>query len=646
MDADPLELAIRAAEEQFGAFTRSLTEALTPEMLLDSVRALEPLRCPIEVGDNDFDFVRRHGILFDGRPFDWHRYKHLVEVYEDDSDFLVLQAGAQTGKTGRVFVKLLRTMLQHYGSLFGFFFPTQGLPEQVSTNRLLPFWMSNPAIAQLVGATRRGGVKGVNNVLTRTLGESVLYLMTTAGKASTESNPLQGVFFDEVRRMEQGDVERAMERYSAKYKPVDVKVSTAQFPKRDINLWFLRGDQRYFHTACGCPRGVVLAEVFPECILDLRGASPALRRQAEHAHRHEPDLGRHRAPTGSFVDAVYRCPNCDTILDDPREGWWEPRSPGRDKPHSYHMPQMLSPTYPAGRMLYKYEHSEDDQEFINSGLGLATIDETKRVTSHEAIEACIEPSLEWPANRTARWRKQNLDHTALGADVQRGYLVVVIKQRTPLGKHRTVHLAMPHGESQWRDLGHLMDEYNVGYAVIDAQPEWDSALRFARHWRGRVWLANFTTSADSSTPMAQWKDLTESAKAGDDVNFRHTVSIEKVKGMRWSLGRWRQRTNELPHPRDLVVRLPVQGDEVAYSAELRVGRWQPYRICRAYMDSMTNIMVVNKLDDQVANRERRDRRNQRTLVVEKLGPDHFADANLYADVAMQRLPLVRGIRRI
>ena len=582
-DLDPLDLAIQAAQQQYEVFTGDLGRLVGAAPLLEQLAAFGTGEAPLELFDNDRQWVDHYGLQFDGVPFDWHWYKHLAPVYEDDHDFLTLMAGAQTGKTARLNVKLTRAMLRHWGSLFGYYFPDLHLPAAFSTQRLRPFWSSNPELAKLAGTARRSGQKGTDNVLTRTLGESTLFLMSVKGKTSTEGLPLKGVFFDEVRRMAPGDIERAMERYSAQFDPIDVKVSTARYPKQDIDKSFREGDQRYFHTACSCPDGVVLSLTYPHCIADLRSASPQLRRKVEHAHRHlDPDLGQSRAPEGKFLEAAYLCPTCGDILPDPREGWWEAHAVGDgSRPHSYQMPQLLSPTYPAGRVLHKAEHAEDLQELHNSMLGLAYIDESRRGVTTDEIESCIEPGLQWVATRSPRWRSQNLRNSAMGVDVQGGYLVAVVKGLAPNGKYRTLHLQVVHGShanDPWHTLGRMMTDYNVRICVMDGQPEYSAALRFARAFPRRVWLASFVTDAEAKTPMVDWKDLSRKKERGRDTTFKYRVTIEKVKGFQWSLGRWGRGANELPPPRGLVQRLPLQGDQMAWAAGLRVGRWAPYAI--------------------------------------------------------------------
>jgi len=594
--------------------------------------------CPFDLMSNDYEFVEHYGLTIDKVPFDWEGYKHLIPVYEDEHRSQTLMAGAQTGKTARLMVHQVRSMGKYWGSLFGYYFPDKHLPAAFSTERWKPFLMSNPALGQYLGSPRQSG-KGVDRTLARTLGESTLFFMTTAGKSSTEGLPLKGTYFDEVRRMNMGDIERAMERYSAQKEPIDVKVSTARYPETDIHKFFLEGDQRYFHTDCKCADGCVLALSYPDCIADMRSVTPLLKRQVEHAYSHAgmPYLGMSADQRGEFVDAAYICPGCGTILVDPREGWWEPH--GNGWAHSWQMPQLLSPTYSAGRILHKHERTRDMQEFWNSAIGLPYIDETKRPVKLEHLNACVDTRLKWAANMPVQWRRQYLSNTAMGVDVQAGYLVAVIKTLAPNGKYRTVHLQIvhgPHDSDPWHSLGRLMQDYDVRLAVIDQAPEWSAAMRFAQRWGGRVFLANYTGNENSTSPMVSWGDSgKDKRQKGRDIKFKHRVNIERVKTLKWSLGRWVARMNEVPDPRKLIQQVPRQGDRFVLSPELRVGRPAPCPIADAlYFDHQQRIIFRNLYEDD----DRRGVRGETKIVAEFVGVDpHFAHANLYADVALARI---------
>lgn len=622
------------------------------------LRGLMASRSPVDPGRNDLAFVERekpraeggHRIQFD----DW---EHLREIYEDNSRFLVLMAGAQTGKTARIFTHIVRRMLLDYGSLFGYYVPTADLANNISDDRFRPFLMSMEHVAALVGQGT-ATTKGSDATKKRSLGASLVYFMTSFGLASTESVPLKGVYMDEVRRMEEGDIERIQQRYSAQTDPYDVKVSTASAPNTSIHKYFLRGTQRFFHTDTDHPDGYVLAKNFPECIADLRGATPLFRRKVEHAFSHagRPLCGMSEQQRKQYPMACYIDHRTGHIITNPREGWWEAENPTAFV-QSYHMSQILSVHWPAGRVLEAFEMNTDRQEFFNSCLGLPYIDEEQRLVHEEHLRACIVSEALWYGRMTRHWRKRNVRRCAMGVDCQAGYLVAVIKQQAsdapeeanpgPRGKFRTVHIEVVYqgspkrvGNDPWRRLAELMDEYDVSVCVIDHEPHYNEALRFANAFRGRVWLAHY-----GAGPLVSWGDDVarkkkkvpdgETGRAG-----RQGVTINNIKGFRWSLGRWKQRMNEVPKPGELWQTLPRTSEGRAeFSAMLATGQWAPVDLALTYLWHQRCVVITNEL---ASDREAVAQGKSKWIRIHVETDPHFAHANLYADFALDRM--VNGMR--
>lgn len=606
-------------------------------------------RAPIDVMANDAEFATHYGLTIDGNRFDFaNRYKHLTAVYEDEHPSQVIMAGAQTGKSGRIMTRMLRAGIQRWGSMSAYYFPDFFLPRAFSTQRFKPFVRSSEVLKPWLGKGPADGAPGTDAVLTRSFGPSTFYFLSIGGKTSTEGMPFQALYFDEVRRMTPGDIMRAMERSSAQHDPVDFKVSTARYPEADIHAYFLEGDQRYFHTDCKCPGGVVLSLTYPDCIADLRKATPELLRKVEHAFSHAgmPYLGVDARQRDEYPPACYLCPRCGTVITDPREGWWEPHAPGAWR-HSYQLPQMLLWTYPAGRVLQKGENPEDLQELWNSMLGLPYIDEQAQIVKTSDLEASINPNAKWVALQSEDWIRKNCRNLAMGADCMGGYNVIVLKEMSENGKHRTVHLEIIHGDDPWEEMARAMVRFDVRCAVIDQMPHFNEAHRFAKMFPGRVYLASYTESAGSEGKgkFVVWGDRAKDPKGqkGRETKFKHTVQINRTKGLHWSLSRWADGGNETPNPDQLVQSLPKQQGRVTLTAGLKVGKWEPTRICReVYWLHLQRVAFQKVYPSEDARR-----RNQFKVVAEHVGLDpHFAHANLYADVALARIGRPSGPRKV
>ena len=623
-------------------------------MLQAFQRGLSLGRAPIEPLANGYDFIMRYKPKAKGgHPIQFDDWEHLVELYQDNSRFIVLMAGAQTGKTEWLFTHILRRMLLEYGSMFGYYVPTDGLANSISDDRYGPFLRSMTEVAPLLGMATSDG-RGVDATRKKSIGASIVHFMTSNGVSSTESMPLKGIYLDEVRRMEEGDIERIQQRYSAQVNPVDVKVSTAGYPGRTIHSYFLQGSQKYFHTETDHPDGYVLSKNFPDCILDLRNASAATRRKVEEAFKEakRPLCNMTEEDRKQYPLACYHDHRTGFIITNPRNGWWEAENPNAFIA-SYQMPQMLSPMWPAGRVLGVFENAKDKQEFYNSCLGLPHVDDDKRPVKDAHLLACVNPALTWPARESQHWRRKNLRNTCMGVDVQDGYLIAVIKGKTPNGKGRLLHLEVVYqgtpgrvGDDPWERLAELMIEYDVRIAVVDRAPQTNEALRFARRFPGRVWLAVYTGGASA---LSAWGDVRkkQGKKQGRQADSarRFNVRINRTVGLQWSLGRWSGRMNEMPPPDKLFQTLPTKSDGMpALTARLSTGEWREVAVSRDLFWWHQKCIIFEDVyapGDMVKHGGRKVTaaslgKSEIKAVHVECDP-HFAHSNLYCDVALDRM---------
>lgn len=598
------------------------------------------------------EFVDAYNLQIRNEPFDWKKYRHLIPLYEDNHPFIVLMAGAQTGKSVWLMAHMLRLAILMWGALLGYYFPDKELPKKFSTTRLQPFIESAPTLSKWLGKDQWDR-KGENNTLTRAFGASVFMFLSTHSTTGTEGMPMQGTFLDEVRRMDPSDIARALERTSAQASPVTVLVSTAHYPESDIHAYFLSGDQRYFHTDCsqepghsGCADGVVLATCFPACVRkiddDTDPAFLARVRRTFEAEGLDPDLlGGTPEQAEQYPAAVYVCPRCDGVIADPRSGWWEAHNPGAYA-HSYHMPQLLLWTFPARRAIAKWESPLSDQEELyNSFLGLPWINPLAQPVQLHHVQACVHDDLSWAIHLPPLRRREAFPSVGMGVDVQRGYNVCVLKALAPNGKHQVIHVEIAHSPEhlgQWKETARLMRRYRVQVCVVDSQPEYSAALSFAKRFPGRVWIANYVEHEGAD--LVAWGDRPKepaTAKGGVD-STKYKVVIHRTRGLQRSADRWVNGWNEIPPPDALLQEIPLKDGRAMLTPELRMGRMAPYPLARLYMEHQTKIVLERHYPTAEAQREGRY-----VMRAVHVGIDpHFAHANLYCDVALGRIVRPRG----
>lgn len=547
-------------------------------------------------------FVEKFPVKIEGKPIDLTEHRYLAPIYEamrfdqNESHDLVLMTGAQVGKTIRMISGLQYAASWFWGESFGYFLPDQNMSDIFSSQRWIPIMRSHPLFASLAGLIGRNSKEDRKRV--RKLGESTIYFWYMGGKTSTEALPMRGVFFDEVRRMVYGDIQRAMERMSHCSYPVVEKISTAGYPDSDIHYYFKQTNQQFFHTTCKCPDGVVLAERWPECV-GVRGKN----------------------------EFFYRCPECSTEITQPQEGRFIARNP-ESKAIGFHVPQILSPVMTCGRLFKKYEDAADRQEFFNSGLGLPWVDPTAIMVTLEVAMACVEEGLMWAATGV---------NCFMGVDQRGGENHVVIGDIEPETKKlRLRHLEIIQGEgkSVFGQLYHLMERYDVDVCVIDALPSYNEAVTFAKKFKKRVFLAYYSENAH----MARWSDrdqeLQALRKAKPDAKFEYHVMLDRYKSLEWTMTKWVERRVICPEPKALVQSVKVHG--VMRQSHICIGDPDTHEQGLFYH---LRSAAKRRIEIFTADTERRERieTGQFRMIFENIGIDpHFLHAMNYCSIAASR----------
>lgn len=597
------------------------------------------------------EFVDHYGLRIDRQPFDWDRYSYAVDAYECDHQWVVLQAAAQTMKTAFMMSWFLHKLVLEWGCMAGVYFPNNDMAGQFSNVRFAPFVRGNRVLARHFGADIAGDMKGQDAVHTRTFGPSTARFLSAVGRASTESMPLRVVMLDEVRRMSIGDVERIEKRMAAQARPWFVAGSTASYADGAIGKLFAETDQQFFHTACKTDvDGVALSLEFPACIVDMRKITPLLRNKIEHAFERAgvPNLGVPDHDIGKWPDACYQHPRTGEILPLPSRGFWEPHGSSTWK-RGYQISQMHSWNHPAGRILAEFERSRDTAEFYWSVLGLSYTDDSKIPVKQEHLEACVNERLVWAATQSHEWRTKWVRATAMGVDVQDGYLIAVIKEKARNGNHRTVHVEVVHDGppgalegNGWIRLGQLINGFAVKRTVIDRAPLFEPARHFAKSFPGKVFLARYSDDRELGEELCRWNDAkAPNDQRGREQRFRWSVAINRTRALAWALGRWARGLNETPHPGRLQQMLPVVNGKAVLSAELREGQWEPRPICRdLYWPHQRGIIFRDTFEGDDERALDAARLGKTRIMAEHIGasPD-FAHANMFADLALDSIPV-------
>lgn len=554
----------------------------------------------------------REGLKVDGHAFTLANRPAMKWLYDQipstrEAAFrktLVLMKCTQVGFTVMEMLATIYLGMRFQPCTIGMFLPDIGLAEGKSTERFMPIVRTVPKAYELMTQEATDGTgrkQGEGNVRRRRIGEALFLFAWTSGKSSTESFPVDFLTFDEVQEMSLAQMEKARERLSASEYRYNLMGSTANWPDADIHHWYKLGTQHRFHTECPeCGARKPLDEYFPTCIkFDQTMRDPVTNL-----------MGTHR----------YVCENGHWI-DDPQRGEWVPDNPDAWIT-SAHYPQMLSPTISPSEIWEKFTTSTDKKNFYNRVLGKPWLNPDQIPVTLEHMANCV------AAGKKAgvMWKKSS-DCSFVGVDQMGQFNVVTIKERLPDGRQAVIHLEEIYSDDPFARLDEIMTQYSVACCVIEINPNFNEAQRFANRWPGRVFLCNgFGELPDD---MVRWGDGptvdVSDRRTDDEYRTRYTVKADQFKCMQASFSRFTSEvpTCLFPDPQELEQDVIDNGNK--HRAAIAP---------RAFEHFTKTALVVEKVKDS-AGKEATTNQYKRVVRKIKIDP-HFSYSNQLCDVAWSR----------
>lgn len=556
--------------------------------------------------------LARKGLRIDGHPFRLDDRPAMAWVYDqipstEDEAYrfiLVLMKCAQVGFTVMEMLATIYLGLRFGPATVGMFLPDQHLADIKSSRRFMPMVRSVPSVHRLMtmeSADGSGKKAGEGNVRTRQIGDALFVFSWTSGRATTESIPMDVLSFDEVQEMTLEQMEKTIERLSASRVRFVLMGSTANWPDADIHYWYRRGSQYKFHTEClACGERKPIDDYFPACIR-WDGTRDAYR---------------------------YVCTNGHWIVDTQR-GEWIADNPDADPPidasvpkfdrplriRSIHFPQFLSPTISAGEIMDAYNSATDMKNFFNRKRGKPYLDPSQVPVTLEHLARCVEAG-----KRVGATWKDRAQGTYCGIDQMGNYNVIVIKERIAGGRQAVIHVEEIYSDDPFLRCDELMAQYGVAVCVVEINPNYNDAKRFANRHKGRVFICNSFGTLEEG--MVSWGDApkldTSERRTDESERDRYTLRVDQYKCMQVSLSKFTAKDPLclFPDPQGLV-------QEVVDKGVKQVAAVLP----RAFAHFTKTALVAEKDDE--TNKYRRS--------VKKIGIDpHFSYANMLCDVAWAR----------
>lgn len=572
----------------------------------DHVLSLTAAQKVIKPGETFRQWCERlaaEGLKVDGHPFTLHDRPAMAWIYDQIPSTpaeafrktLVLMKCAQVGFTVMEMLAVIYLGLRFQPATIGMFLPDMGLAGLKSSERFMPVVRTVPEVHRLMtmdDPNGNGRRSGEGNVRTRRIGEAMFVFSWTSGRATTESIPMDVLSFDEVQEMTLEQMEKTRERLSASQLRYTLMGSTANWPDADIHYWYKLGSQFEFHTECpSCLVARPLDKYFPECI------------------KYDAEAHKYR----------YVCQDCGGWIDDPQRGKWicqNPEAEMGDSPiRSIHFPQFLSPTITPGDIIFAYNTATDMKNFYNRKLGKPWLDPSLVPVTLEHLNRCVEIGRKYGV----KW-KNNGKGCYMGIDQMGNFNVVVIKERLPSGHQAIVHVEEIYSADPFDRCSQLMVIYGVVCCVVEINPNYNDAKKFALRHRGKVFICDsFGKVKDGMIAWGDQGKLSRSdVRLDEEAQDRFTLRMDQYKCMQVSMNRFTgtQPSCLLPDPQGLTQEVIDKGVR------------QMAAILPRMFTHLTKTALVAEKDEET---------NEFKRSVKKIGIDpHFSYANMLCDVAWSR----------
>lgn len=375
----------------------------------------------------------------DGNDFSFQDHNYLVELYQDEHPYIVIEKSAQMGASVYAMLKSF-FVCDKLGKTTIYFFPTDTDVKDFSKTRVTPILEDSVYLRSITTDDTLG---------LRRVGRGWLYFRGMISQIAMKSIPADFLVFDELDEVTEAAEDLADQRLNHSKLKWRLKLSTPTFEGFGIDREFKRTDQRFWNLVCrACQTFNVLEDEFPNCI------------------RRIDDL-----------KCVLVCKKCGGQLD-PQYGVWVPKAPNINRFRGYHLCGLYSAFIDLSELMYDYEEGRKRAELYRSKLGIPYTDDEQRVTLKQ-VYACVD-SYEMHVDT----------HCYMGVDQKGDGLHITIRKPNKITrKSEIIEIAQV---KTFDLLDTYMRRYDVDNCVIDGTPNQHSARDFAARFPGRVYLCYYS----------------------------------------------------------------------------------------------------------------------------------------------------------
>jgi len=512
-------------------------------------------------------------VMEDGKPYSIRDYPYIKEILNSQAQKNFVMKAAQVGLSEAAWTMALYHTEFHNKPCL-YYFPTEKMANTFSKTRI------SDAI-QLSDYLRT--VVTVDTASLKRFGTSTLYVTGANSEASLRGISSGRLFFDELDAWTERQQYMAEERASGQ-RDGDKKIwgfSTPRYPNCGVHKQFMKSTREHFRFFC------------PYCFADIELVWPDS--MVIHGDSvDDPELKKSHLICTECKNELPHEAKADWLAS----GYWQATNPEADPAiiRGFWINQLYSPGVEPWEIVAAYLRGHADEagrrEFYNSKLGLPFLEDATQVNDQQIDEAT---------------KKYSLQDIMLPIKDRDGIVTLGIDQGGPFHHWAAVkwtfdpkRVGDPNDraigrlvgcgrilQDDWSAVHALMRTYRVWRCVIDYFPEPTNARVFARSFKDAVHLCQYIRGA-----AAREVRLTE-----DDYGA-HLVRVDKVAWLSTTLGRIMRGDLEFPLDLPLEFRKHVKAPVRTY--------------------------------------EHPDNDQPKAKYVET-GPDHYAHALTYAEIALKIL---------
>jgi len=430
-------------------------------------------------------------VMKDGKPFElrWFEKHYMKRIYESVSPYFAAIKSAQVGISEYELMKII-WFIRKYGMTARrrvmLTLPTATDAKDFSKDRIDSILWEN---RKLFGHEKEKRKKWTDNVSMKEVANSLIFIRGTKGKARHTSTPSDMNIHDEVNFSDAVTMSKFASRLGASEFQWVNWISTPTFPGEGIDEKFQDGCQFHFHVPCtDCDNWVKL------CCEPL-----------EHMD-HEND--------------IWACEKCGGELDRAAGRWIAERPELIGEKESFHITNPMRLNETPSSIMAKKDDYKREADWYNFVLGL-TFESTGNRIAPLALEACT--------NAAYKLHLRDDRPCTMGVDQSSKWHHIHISSWDAKARRQTVWVEKVDTEESFDStLDLLMRQFNIVIAVIDGSPNLNSAKKFAKKHKGRVFV-HFHN--DKMFDDVQW-DEKEHKVVTNKTQMMDKLS-EEVKRLEW-----------------------------------------------------------------------------------------------------------------